>query len=149
MAASRYLPVADSQLIPTGELASVENTPFDFRTLRPLQAPALSAHPQLGIGGGYDHCWVLDAARDCDAELHSPHSGITLNLLSERRAIQFYGGQGLPKQHPGSSGVCLEPQDFPNAPNERRFPPAILRPGTPWVTMFRYRFAYRGRANRD
>jgi aldose 1-epimerase len=148
--ASRYLPVVDSQLIPTGELASVAGTPFDFRELRPLSSPDAASHPQLGNGNGYDHCWVLDPARDCDAELHSPHSGITLKLLSERRAIQFYGGQGLPKQHPGSSGVCLEPQDFPNAANEPRFPRAILRPGTPYVTTFRYRFqsAYRERENR-
>jgi aldose 1-epimerase len=136
--ASGYLPVKDAQLIPTGEIASVADTPFDFRIARPLQSPAPTSHPQLAIGGGYDHCWVLDAARDCDAELRSPHSGITLRLLSERRAIQFYGGQGLPRQHPGFSGICLEPQDFPNAPNELRFPTAILRPGTRYETTFRY-----------
>jgi aldose 1-epimerase len=149
MPASHYLPVADSQLTPTGETANVAGTPFDFRQPRPLRAPDLAAHPQLAIGGGYDHCWLLDAGRDCDAELHSPHSGVTLSLLSERRSIQFYGGQGLPRQHPGLSGVCLEPQDLPNAPNEPRFPPAILRPGTPYTTTFRYRFqsAYPAHAN--
>jgi aldose 1-epimerase len=131
ISASRYLPVSDSQLIPTGTLASVADTPFDFRELRAL-GPS---------GADYDQCWVLDAARDCDAELFSPHSGVTLKLLSERRALQFYGGQGLTRQHPGLSGLCLEPQDFPNAPNEPRFPPAILKPGTAYVTMFRYRFS--------
>jgi aldose 1-epimerase len=84
---------------------------------------------------------VLDAGRDCDAELHSPHSGITLQLLSERRAIQFYGGQMLPGAHPGLRGVCLEPQDFPNAVNEPRFPPALLQPDAIWRSTFRYRFS--------
>lgn len=139
--ASHFLPVRDAQLVPTGELASVAGTPFDFRKPRSVRAPDPSAHPQLAIGGGYDHCWVLDDRRDCDAELHSPQSGITLRVISERRAIQFYGGQGLPRQHPGLSGICLEPQDFPNAPNEPRFPPAILRPGTAYTTTFRYRLS--------
>jgi aldose 1-epimerase len=149
MPASRYLPVADSELIPTGELADVAGTPFDFRRERPLRAPEPSSHPQLIIGRGYDHCWVLDAERDCDAELHSPHSGVTMSIHTERRAIQFYGGQGLPAQHPRLNGVCLEPQDFPNAPNEPRFPAAILKAGKPYTATFRYRFksGYLARAN--
>jgi aldose 1-epimerase len=148
--ASQYLPVGDRQLIPTGERADVADTPFDFREARPLRAPDPASNPQLAVAGGYDHCWILDAGRDCDAELHSPHSGIALQILSERRSIQFYGGQGLPRQHPGLSGICLEPQDFPNAPNEPRFPPALLRPDSPWASTFRYRFqsAYRASANR-
>jgi aldose 1-epimerase len=139
--ASRYLPVIDSALIPTGEIAQVAGTPFDFRALRPLQPPALASHPQLQKGSGYDHCWVLDSGRDCDAELQSAHSGITLRLHSERPAIQFYGGQMLPGAHPGVSGLCLEPQDFPNAVNEPHFPPALLQPGETWRSAFRYRFS--------
>jgi aldose 1-epimerase len=134
------LPVIDAALIPTGEIAQVAGTPFDFRALRPLQPPALTSHPQLQKGSGYDHCWVLDSGRDCDAELQSAHSGIRMRLHSERRAIQFYGGQMLPGAHPGVSGLCLEPQDFPNAVNESRFPPALLQPGETWRSTFRYRF---------
>jgi aldose 1-epimerase len=137
--ASHFLPVRDSQLIPTGELASVAGTPFDFRKPRSVRAPDPASHPQLAICGGYDHCWVLDEQRDCDAELRTP--GISLKVRSERRAIQFYGGQGLPGQYPGRSGICLEPQDFPNAPNEPGFPPAILRPGTLYTTTFQYRLS--------
>jgi len=66
--ASRYLPVRDSGLIPTGEIADVAGTPFDFRSMRPLRVPTLATHPQLQNAGGYDHCWVLDGQRDCDAE---------------------------------------------------------------------------------
>jgi aldose 1-epimerase len=139
--ASRYLPVSDAALIPTGEVAEVADTPFDFRALRPVRPPSLASHPQLQKGGGYDHCWVLDAGRDCDAELQSPHSGISLRILSERRAIQFYGGQMLPGAHPGLHALCLEPQDFPNAVNEPPFPDALLQPGATWRSTFRYRFS--------
>jgi len=139
--ASRYLPVRDSALIPTGEVADVAGTPFDFRSLRPIGAPALETHPQLRNAGGYDHCWVLDAERDCDAELQCPESGVTMRLRSERPAIQFYGGQTLPGAHPGMSALCLEPQDFPNAVNEPGFPPALLPAGKTWRSVLRYQFS--------
>ena len=133
-----------------------QSTPFDFRAAAAVAAPALASPIRSsGSAAGYDHCWVLDAGRDCDAELHSPHSGITLNLHSERRAIQFYGGQRSAGAHPGLSGVCLEPQDFPNAPNEPRFPSGHPAAGRDAVG-FTYRSArvapihsaYRARANR-
>ena len=138
--ASRYLPVRDSGLIPTGEIADVAGTPFDFRSMRPLRAPTLATHPQLQNAGGYDHCWVLDGQRDCDAELQCPESGITMQLQSERPAIQFYGGQMLPGAHPGLSGLCLEPQDFPNAVNEPGFPAALAQAGQTWRSVLRYHF---------
>jgi aldose 1-epimerase len=139
--ASRFLPVADAGLIPKGEIASVSGTPFDFRKAKPLRAPDISSHAQLASGSGYDHCWVLDSPRDCDAELHSPHSGITMTIHSEQPAIQFYGGQLLPPKHPGLSGVCLEPQGFPNAVNEPGFPSVILNPGDTYRSTLRYRFS--------
>jgi aldose 1-epimerase len=140
MPAGGYLPVRDSQLIPTGEIASVEGTPFDFRLRRALKPP-VSFHPQLAYGGGYDHCWVLDPSRNCDAELHSPHSHLTMTIHSDRPGIQFYGGQYLPAAHPGLCGICLEPQGFPNAVNEPAFPSVILRAGEIYDSTFRYRFA--------
>jgi aldose 1-epimerase len=63
-----------------------------------------------------------------------------MRLNSERRAIQFYGGQMLPGAHPGVSGLCLEPQDFPNAVNEPGFPSALLPAGQTWRSALRYRF---------
>jgi aldose 1-epimerase len=139
--ASKFLPVRSSQLIPTGEVAPVEGTSFDFRAARPIKPPPANAHPQLGFGGGFDHCWVLDPARDCDAELHSPHSGVTLKVSSEQPGIQFYGGQYLAGSHPGLHGVCLEPQGFPNAVNEPTFPSQILKPGETLRATFVYRFS--------
>ena len=137
---SEYLPVRDAQLIPTGDVASVEGTPFDFRKLRALRRPALSSDSQLAYANGFDHCWVLDAERDCDAELRSPFSGIRMTVHTDRPGIQFYGGQHLPGAHPGLNGVCLEPQGFPNAVNEPAFPSCIVRPGETYRSNFIYRF---------
>ncbi|MEP7243462.1 MAG: aldose epimerase family protein [Gammaproteobacteria bacterium] len=142
--ASGFLPVRDGQLIPTGEIEGVLNTPFDFRTPRPMQLTELTAHPQLVRGSGFDHCWVLDVRRDCDAELHSPHSGVTMTLHTDRPALQCYGGQHLSKHYPGLNGICLEPQGFPNAVNEPGFPSTIVEPGDPWQALFRYRFGLTG-----
>lgn len=139
--ASKFLPVRSSQLIPTGELMPVAGTPFDFRAARPIKPPPADAHPQLEFGGGFDHCWVLDASRDCDAELHSPCSGVTLKVSSGQPSIQFYGGQYLAGAHPDLNGVCLEPQGFPNAVNEPTFPSQILEPGGTLRATFVYRFS--------
>jgi aldose 1-epimerase len=106
-----------------------------------LAAPSLSTHPQLAYAGGYDHCWVLDAPRDCDAELRSPSSGVRMTICSDRPGIQFYGGQHLPAAHPGLCGICLEPEGLPNAVNEPSFPTCILDAGSTYHSTFSYRFA--------
>jgi aldose 1-epimerase len=136
--ASRYLPVR-AGLIPTGELATVENTPFDFRETRRLAPPAASANVQLKLAGGYDHCWALDEDADCTCELSSPARDLTLKMHGSGPGLQFYNGQFLAKTHPKiGNGVILEPQGFPNAVNEARFPPAVLRPGE----IYRARIEY-------
>jgi aldose 1-epimerase len=140
MPAAQFLPVADSQMIPTGQRASVDGTPFDFRSARSVRAPALTMHPQLGHAGGYDHCWVLDSPRDFDAELRSASSGVRMRIRSDRPGIQFYGGQHLGANYPDLAGICLEPEGFPNAVNERSFPPCILEPGETYRSSFSYRF---------
>jgi aldose 1-epimerase len=141
--ADRYLPVIDSSLIQTGEIASVAGTPFDFRRARALaDAPP---HPQLAMRGGYDQCLVMPAGEPSRAELHSPHSGVTLRVDSPKPVLQLYEGQGLDRQHPGlGRGICLEPQDYPNAPNEPAFPDAILQPGETYSHPIRYRLSVAG-----
>ena len=136
--ANHYLPVVPG-LIPTGQLASVDGTTFDFRANRRLRPPALTGHPQLALAGGYDHCWVLAENADCACALSSPDGDITLTM-SGGPGLQFYNGQFLSRAHPLiGSGVILEPQGFPNAPNEPRFPPAILRPGEVYRAGIEYR----------
>jgi len=135
--AAHYLPVRTG-LIPTGELAPVDGTPFDFRVSRRLAPPALEAHPQLAAAGGYDHCWVLAPDADCACELSS--GDLTLTMHGSGPGLQFYNGQFLARTHPTlGAGVILEPQGFPNAPNEPAFPPAILRPGETYRARIEYR----------
>jgi aldose 1-epimerase len=137
--ASHYLPVR-AGLIPTGERASVAGTTFDFRAARRLAPPAVDAHEQLGYGGGYDHCWVLDRDADCACELTSASGDLTLTMLGTGPGLQFYNGQFLSRAHAAlGSGVILEPQGLPNAPNEPDFPNAIVRPGETWRAQIEYR----------
>ena len=137
--ASHYLPVGPG-LIPTGSIASVEGTPFDFRAGRILMPPPLHTHPQLSLGGGYDHCWVLDDEADCHCELRSPRGDITLRMEGSGPGLQFYGGQFLSKAHPlTGSGLALEPQGLPDAPNHPGFPDSILRPGGIYRASINYR----------
>ncbi|HEX4931679.1 MAG TPA: aldose epimerase family protein [Gemmatimonadaceae bacterium] len=138
--ASRYTPV-DATLIPTGVLAPVEGTPFDFRVPTRLGARIHEAHPQLQIGRGYDHNYVLDpptrrGALVHAATLHDPASGRTLDVHTSEPGIQLYTGNWLDGSAQGKggrrygphAGVCLETQHFPDAPNQPAFPSAILRP---------------------
>lgn len=127
--ASNYLPVSDTALIPTGDIVSVAETPFDFRSPRGLEP---GQHEQIALARGYDHCWILDRDADCVAELHWPGDELTMRILSNQPAVQFYGGQWLASEHPTlGRGICLEPQ---------RFPPAALLPGATHITHIRCEF---------
>ena len=138
--AAHYLPVR-AGLIPTGEVAPVGGTPFDFRTSRVLAPPPIAGDPQLGLAGGYDHCWVLSKDADCSCELVSPERDLTMTVRGSGPGLQFYNGQFLARTHAAlGSGLILEPQGFPNAPNEPKFPPAILRPGELYRAELEYRF---------
>ncbi len=136
--AAHYLPVQRG-LIPTGELAPVEGTPFDFRHRRVLAPPDISTHAQLQLAGGYDHCWVLSKDADCACELTSPERDVTLKMLGTGPGLQFYNGQFLRRSHPAiGSGLILEPQGLPDAPNQPAFPSAILRPGATYEARIVY-----------
>lgn len=144
--ADGYLPVADD-LVPLGPIAGVAGTPFDFREASTLDARHDADDPQLRIAGGYDHCLVLQPGHRFAAALYSPHSDVAMRIDCDAPALQLYGGQGLDRQHPGlGRGLCLEPQDFPDAPNRPAFPDAILRPGRAHVREIGYRFARPGRS---
>jgi aldose 1-epimerase len=137
--ASHYLPVG-AGLIPTGQIAAVAGTPFDFRASRTLAPPPVDSHAQLALAGGYDHCWVLDAGADCACELASPNRDLTMTVRGSGPGLQFYNGQFLSRSHPTlGSGVILEPQGLPNAMNEPGFPPVILRPGETYRAAIEYR----------
>jgi len=134
--ADHYLPV-DDKLIPLGEIAPVQGTPFDFRQPRRLSAIPSAGHPQLQRANGYDHCLVLESGHSSTAELYSPYSGIIMRLVSPMPGVQLYGGQGLA---PGMSGLCLEPQHFPDSPNQPHFPSTVLHPGERYTHRIHYQF---------
>jgi aldose 1-epimerase len=147
--ADRYTPV-DKTLIPTGELAPVEGTPFDFRKPTRIGARINSEHPQIQFGRGYDHNWVLarsGADLSLAAEVYDPTSGRTLQVATTEPGVQFYTGNFLDGSITGKSGrvyrqrygFCLETQHFPDSPNKPQFPSTTLRPGETYRsrTVFR------------
>jgi galactose mutarotase-like enzyme len=153
--ASRFTPV-DSTLIPTGALAPVAGTPFDFRQPVAIGARIGNDDPQLGIAGGYDHNFVLNAgpggAPAHAARVVDPGSGRTLDVFTDQPGLQFYSGNFLDgtihgkggKIYAHRGGFCLETQHFPDSPNHPGFPSTILRPGSTYRTRTVYRFGLAG-----
>ena len=148
--ADRYTPV-DATLIPTGELAPVAGTPFDFRKPTPVGARIDGAHEQLKHGGGYDHNFVLNGKAGelrPAARLADPKSGRTLDVSTTEPGVQFYSGNFLDGTLKGKSGqvyqrragLCLETQHYPDSPNKPQFPSSILRPGQEYRTKTVFRF---------
>ncbi|WP_309062681.1 aldose epimerase family protein [Streptomyces sp.] len=145
IAASRYTPV-DSGLIPTGELAKVAGTPFDFRRAKPIGRDIRTAHQQVLYGQGFDHNWALDkgvtARPEHAATLRDPSSGRTLRIATNEPGLQFYSGNFLDGTLVGTGGrvyrqgdgLCLETQHFPDSPNQPSFPSTVLRPGETYRT---------------
>ena len=137
--ADRFTPV-DATLIPTGKLAPVSGTPFDFRKPTAIGARIGQDDEQLRFGGGYDHNYVLN--RTGDGLVHAvrlvdPSSGRTLDIQTTEPGVQFYSGNFLDGTVKGKggvvyahrSGLCLETQHFPDSPNQPAFPSTIVRPG--------------------
>ncbi|WP_338696182.1 aldose epimerase family protein [Streptomyces sp. Q6] len=152
LAASRFTPT-DSGLIPTGELAKVAGTPFDFRSAKPIGRDIRIAHPQLVTAKGFDHNWVLDKGITAKpvhfATLRDPSSGRTLKIATDQPAVQFYSGNFLDGTLTGPSGrtyrqgdgLCLETQHFPDSPNQPSFPSTVLRPGETYRTTTVHSFS--------
>jgi len=142
--ASAYTPV-DSTLIPTGEVAPVEGTPFDFRAPTAIGARIGADDPQLRFGGGYDHNFALDRPAEGmahAARVREPRSGRTLDIWTTEPGIQFYSGNFLDGTITGKgghvynhrNGFCLETQHYPDSPNQPGFPSTILRPGEEYTS---------------
>ncbi len=151
--ASHFTPV-DSTLIPTGELKSVEGSPFDFRTSTAIGQRIDAADDQLVKGKGYDHNWVLDKTPGKlteAAELYEPVTGRVLQVLTTEPGLQFYSGNFLDGTITGKqgrvylkrSGLCLETQHFPDSPNHPNFPSTELKPGERYHTVTVFKFGTR------
>jgi aldose 1-epimerase len=148
--ASRYTPV-DETLIPTGELAPVQSTPFDFQKATPVGARIDADNVQLKNGKGYDHNWVLNrtgAGLQRAAVVVEPKSGRTLEIVTTEPGIQFYSGNFLDGTITGKggqvykhrAGFCLETQHYPDSPNHPSFPSTILQPGQTYASKTVFAF---------
>lgn len=145
-----YTPV-NSHLIPTGEMALVEGTPFDFRTPTAIGSRLGIDNQQLKYGNGYDHNYVLkdrlSGTVNLAARVVAPRSGRTMEVFTDAPGMQFYGGNWLSGNDQGKSGrytaqsaFCLETQHFPDSPNQPHFPSPVLIPGETYRTETIYRF---------
>jgi len=145
-----YTPVGPG-LIPTGELREVAGTPFDFRQAKAIGKDIGADDPQLELGLGYDHNFVLKQEASDElilaARVTDPVSGRVLEVWSVEPGVQFYSGnfldgglEGNDIVHNYRTGFCLEPQHFPDSPNEPDFPSTVLRPAETYATRIVYRF---------
>ncbi len=151
--ASKYVPV-DSTQIPTGELASVASTPFDFQKASMIGSRIEADNRQLKIGRGYDVSWVLNnydkRVREV-GQLYDPGTGRLLTVLTDQPGLQFYSGNSLNGKEVGKSGVhyefrtglALETGFFPDSPNEPSFPSTTLNPGQTYCQTTIYKFSVR------
>ncbi len=151
LAADHYLPT-NAGLIPTGEIAQVAATPMDFTAATPIGTRVENDFEALKFGGGYDHAWVLRQSESpglkLAARLKDPGSGRVMEIHTDQPAIQFYGGNFLDGSVAGKGGVkyphrsalCLETENFPDAPNHPDFPSAVLRPGETYIHTMVHRF---------
>ena len=141
--ASYYTPV-DDEMIPTGEIAPVEGTPFDFREPKPVGRDIAETK------NGYDHNYIIDReGGDLEwfAILEDPKTGRTLEVLTLEPGVQFYTGNFLDGSlksgnitYVKNSGLCLETQHYPDSPNQPDFPTTILQPDEKYYTKTVYRF---------
>lgn len=147
--AESFTPVS-KDLIPTGEIRRVDETPMDFRKAKTIGAEINEPYEQLGFTGGYDHNFVIkpsDGPR-LAARAHEPTSGRTVEVFATQPGMQFYSGNFLDGSLTGKggrvynkyAGFCLETQHFPDSPNHANFPTTVLRPGEVYnhVTVFKF-----------
>ncbi|MDQ2075797.1 aldose epimerase family protein [Marinimicrobium sp. ABcell2] len=150
--AERYTPAGEG-LIPLGRIEPVEDTPFDFRKARPIGELIHQADTQLQLAnGGYDHNYVVARGEEKGmvqaARVWDPESGRVLEVFTEEPGFQFYSGnfldgslEGKGRRFERHSGFCIEPQHFPDAPNQPEFPSTTLRPGEIYRTLMSFRFS--------
>jgi aldose 1-epimerase len=147
----KYTPI-DAGLIPTGELKPVEGTPFDFRKPTTPGARINQSDPQLKLGKGYDHNWVLNKSGNglgLAARVEETSTGRVMEVYTDQPGIQFYTGNFLDGTVKGKGGkianfrsaLCLETQHYPDTPNKPSFPSAFLKPGQKYDTTTEFRFS--------
>ncbi len=148
--AHHYLTLRESK-IPTGDIQTVQGSPFDFRKIKLIGTDLLSGHAQIGIAHGYDHTWVLAKQGEelsHAATLFDPVTGRQMEVHTTEPGLQVYTGNFLDEHSSGKmgvqyqpyAGVCLETQHFPDSPNRPNFPTTILNPGEQFQSTTIYKF---------
>lgn len=151
--ASHFIPI-DSLSIPTGEIADVSGTPFDFRQAHAIGQMIGEDHPQLRNGNGYDHNWCIDKAGEgveIVCTVYDPQTGRSIDVLTDQPGIQIYTGNFFNGATDGKSGrplgfrssLALETQCWPDAPHHDNFPSIMLKPGETYTQVCIYRFGVR------
>ena len=149
--ADSFLPV-NEKIIPTGEIISVENTPFDFRKIKKIGKDINIEDRQLKLGNGYDHCWVLNDYNKKSrkiGEVNSNKTKINMEIFSDLPGVQLYTGNFLDGslnskkdlKYINRSGFCLETQFYPNSPNNQNFPSTKLEPGKIFYSKTSFKFS--------
>lgn len=142
---ARTYTVADAQSIPTGEMRSVEGTPMDFRTPKPIGRDINEDYEALKLQGGYDHNFEV-FCNPC-AVLQDPASGRTMSVVTDMPGIQFYAGNFLGADvgkngvlYTKRSGICLETQYYPDAVNRPEWAQPIFKAGERYHSETKYIF---------
>ena len=146
--ADAYTPI-DENSIPTGEIRSVEGTPFDFRTAKPIGRDIDADDDQLAIGKGYDHNFCLNDSDGPIATAYEPESGRFLEVFTDLCGVQLYTGNFLDGTNIGkngdplirNAGFCLETQFYPNTPNMPEFPQCTVDAGEKFTSCTVFRFS--------
>lgn len=148
--ADEYTPI-DAGLIPTGALAAVKGTPFDFNTSETIGKRIEADDEQIKFGKGYDHNYVLSdkQSKKHAAQVIGDLSGVVMDVYTTEPGIQFYSGNFMAGNNIFKGGAkddfrtafCLETQHFPDSPNHANFPTTVLNPGEVYQTVSSYQFS--------
>ncbi len=150
---AHYYSFVNENLIPTGPYAPVEGTPFDFRKAKPLGRDIRQEHPQLDLGNGYDHNFILKTQNSQEivhaASIYEPKHGIRMDVHTNQPGIQLYTANWLSGNDKGKSNLpytantafCLETQHFPDTPNQENFPNCTIKSGETYQYVCEYRFS--------
>jgi len=150
--ANEFTPV-DEGLIPSGELKAVKNTPFNFTSKHMIGERIETQDEQLKFGKGYDHNYVLNGTKknglNHAATISGDKSGIVMDIFTQEPGLQFYSGNFMQSKNTFKSGskddfrtaFALETQHFPDAPNQPKFAPIVLKPGQKYHTVSYYQFS--------
>ena len=141
---AKHFLAVDKNMIPSGEMIAVKNTPFDFTTTQDIGSSIKQSHEQLSQGNGFDHCFCLAPQADIlkrAASLYHPQSGRKMQVHTTSPGMQLYTANYLEAPFVANGAVCLETQAYPDSPNQSHFPSTVLRPEVPFKSSTHFHFS--------